>query len=136
MRKGQLGIPFAVFPAFMMYNVELFDEAGIPYPPSAYGEPCVDWEGAEHEWNTDTLAEVAKILSVDINGADATMEEYDTGNIVQRIVRGGLDRWRRLAAAIVVGNGAGGDAGHLLQPGAERRWPAAILHRALRAQRR
>ena len=29
------------------------------------------------------LAEVAKILSVDINGNDATMEEYDTGNIVQ-----------------------------------------------------
>lgn len=81
--EGQLGIPFAVFPSFLMYNVDLFDEAGIPYPPSAYGESYVDWEGNEHEWNTDTLAEVAKILSVDINGNDATMGEFDTDNIVQ-----------------------------------------------------
>ncbi len=81
--EGQLGIPFAVFPSFLMYNVDLFDEADIPYPPSAYGEPYTDWEGNEHEWDIDTLAEVAKILSVDINGNDATMEEFDTGNIVQ-----------------------------------------------------
>ena len=81
--EGQLGIPFAVFPSFLMYNVDLFDEAGIPYPPSAYGESYVDWEGNEHEWNTDALSEVAKILSVDINGNDATMDEYDTNNIVQ-----------------------------------------------------
>lgn len=81
--EGQLGIPFAVFPSFLMYNVDLFDEAGIPYPPRAYGESYTDWEGNEHEWNTDTLAEVAKILSVDFNGNNATMEEYDTDNIVQ-----------------------------------------------------
>ncbi|MDE2854417.1 MAG: ABC transporter substrate-binding protein, partial [Chloroflexota bacterium] len=81
--EGQLGIPFAVFPSFLMYNIDLFDEAGIPYPPSAYGETYTDWEGVEQEWNIDTLAEVAKILSVDINGNDATMEEFDTGNIVQ-----------------------------------------------------
>ena len=81
--EGQLGIPFAVFPSFLMYNVDLFDEAGIPYPPSAYGEHYVDWEGNEHEWNIDALSEVAKILSVDINGNDATMDEYDTENIVQ-----------------------------------------------------
>ena len=81
--EGQLGIPFAVFPSFLMYNVDLFDEAGIPYPPSAYGEPYIDWEGNEHEWNTDTLRDVAMIMSVDINGNDATMDEYDTANIVQ-----------------------------------------------------
>ena len=81
--EGQLGIPFAVFPSFLMYNVDLFDEGGIPYPPRAYGEPYIDWDGNEHEWNTDTLAEVSKILSVDFSGNDATMEEYDTDNIVQ-----------------------------------------------------
>jgi len=81
--EGQLGIPFAVFPSFLMYNVELFDEAGIPYPPSAYGEAYVDWEGVEREWNTETLRDVAMILSVDVNGNDATMDEYDTENIVQ-----------------------------------------------------
>jgi len=81
--EGQLGIPFAVFPSFLMYNVDLFDEAGIPYPPSAYGEAYVDWEGGEREWNTETLRDVAMILSVDVNGNDATMDEYDTENIVQ-----------------------------------------------------
>ena len=81
--EGQLGIPFAVFPSFLMYNLDLFDEAGIPYPPSAYGDAYVDWDGVEREWNTDTLREVAMILSVDVNGNDATMGEYDTGNIVQ-----------------------------------------------------
>ena len=81
--EGQLGIPFAVFPSFLMYNIDLFDEAGIPYPPSAYGEAYVDWDGVEREWNTETLRDLAMILSVDINGADATMDEYDTENIVQ-----------------------------------------------------
>ncbi len=81
--EGQLGIPFAVFPSFLMYNIDLFDEAGIPYPPSAYGEAYIDWDGAEREWNIDTLSEVAKILSVDIDGNDATMDEYDIENIVQ-----------------------------------------------------
>jgi multiple sugar transport system substrate-binding protein len=33
--EGQLGIPFAVFPSFLMYNVGLFDEACSPYPPRA-----------------------------------------------------------------------------------------------------
>ena len=81
--EGQLGIPFAVFPSFLMYNVDLFDEGGIPYPPSSYGESYTDWEGNEHEWNIDTLSEVAKLLSVDINGNDASMDEFDTSNIVQ-----------------------------------------------------
>lgn len=80
--EGQLGIPFAVFPSFMMYNADLFDEADIPYPPTAYGEPYIDWEGNEREWNMETLREVAMILTVDVNGNDATMEEFDPDNIV------------------------------------------------------
>lgn len=81
--EGQLGIPFAVFPSFMMYNTRLFDEAGIPYPPTAYGEPYVDWDGNEREWNIDTLREVAMILTVDENGNDATMDGFDPNSIIQ-----------------------------------------------------
>ncbi|MCI0712122.1 MAG: extracellular solute-binding protein [Chloroflexi bacterium] len=81
--EGQLGIPFAVFPSFMMYNTRLFDEAGIPYPPSAYGELYVDWDGNEREWNIETLRELAMILTVDENGNDATMEGFDPNNIIQ-----------------------------------------------------
>jgi multiple sugar transport system substrate-binding protein len=81
--EGQLGIPFAVFPSFLMYNKDIFDEAGIPYPPAAYGDAYVDWDGVEREWNLDTLREIGMILTIDENGNDATMEEFDPEHIVQ-----------------------------------------------------
>lgn len=81
--EGQLGIPFAVFPSFTLYNKDLFDEAGVPYPPAAYGDPYIDWDGNEREWNMDTIRDLAMILTVDANGNDATMEEFDPENIVQ-----------------------------------------------------
>lgn len=81
--EGQIGLPFAIFPSFIIYNADLFDEAGIPYPPSAYGEPYIDWNGVEREWNFETLREVAMIMTVDAEGNDATMEEFDADNIVQ-----------------------------------------------------
>ncbi|MCP4360459.1 MAG: hypothetical protein GY796_20815, partial [Chloroflexi bacterium] len=34
-----LGLPFAVFPSFVFVNLDLFDEAGLPYPPQEYGAP-------------------------------------------------------------------------------------------------
>jgi multiple sugar transport system substrate-binding protein len=80
---GQLGIPFAVYPSFFMYNRDLFDEAGIPYPPSAYGDPYIDWDGNEREWNMDTVRELAMILTVDANGQDATLDGFDPENIIQ-----------------------------------------------------
>ncbi len=81
--EGQLGIPFAVYPSFTLYNQDLFDEAGLPYPPSAYGEPYVNADGEEVEWNIETLRELALELTVDADGFDATMEEFDPNNIVQ-----------------------------------------------------
>lgn len=81
--EGQLGIPFGIFPSFVIYNKDLFDEGGFPYPPSEYGAPYVDENGEEHEWNIETLTNLAKKLTVDANGNDATMEGFDTENIVQ-----------------------------------------------------
>jgi len=81
--EGQLGIPFGIFPSFILYNADLFDEAGLNYPPANYGEPYVWPDGTETEWNMDTLREVAMLLTVDANGNDATMEEFDPENIVQ-----------------------------------------------------
>lgn len=81
--EGQLGIPFAIFPSFVIYNADLFDEAGLNYPPTEYGEPYVWSDGTEAEWNMDTLRELAMILTVDANGNDATMEGFDPESIVQ-----------------------------------------------------
>jgi multiple sugar transport system substrate-binding protein len=80
---GLVGIPFAVFPAVTYYNRGLFDEAGLNYPPQEFNAPYVMPDGTEVPWNYDTVAELAKILTVDANGNDATMEEFDPENIVQ-----------------------------------------------------
>ncbi len=78
-----VGIPFAVFPAVTYYNRGLFDEAGLNYPPQEFGAPYVMPDGTEVPWNYDTVAELAKILTVDADGNDATMSEFDPENIVQ-----------------------------------------------------
>ena len=80
--EGLMGLPLANFPAFLWYRPGLFDEAGLEYPPASYGEPYV-LDGEEVEWNIDTMTEVAKRLTVDANGYDATEEEFDPENIVQ-----------------------------------------------------
>jgi multiple sugar transport system substrate-binding protein len=81
--EGLLGIPFAVFPSMIYYNVDLFDEAGLNYPPQEFGAPYVMPDGTEVEWNFDTLAEIAKFLTVDVNGVDATDPAFDATQIVQ-----------------------------------------------------
>jgi len=81
--EGQVGIPFAVFPSYLTYNVTLFDEAGAAYPPSEYGEPYVNADGEELPWNTDTLRDLAMFMTVDANGSDATMDAFDPEQIVQ-----------------------------------------------------
>jgi multiple sugar transport system substrate-binding protein len=81
--EGLLGLPFAVFPSFIYYNADLFDEAGVPYPPHEYGAPYIDADGNELEWNWDTLADLAAYLTVDANGNDATSDEFDATAIEQ-----------------------------------------------------
>ena len=81
--QGQLGLPFAVYPSYISYDKDLFDEAGLAYLPSEFGQPYIDADGNEKPWNTDTLRELAMILTVDANGNDATSPEFDPDNIVQ-----------------------------------------------------
>lgn len=78
-----LGIPFGIYPSFVFVNKDLFDEAGLPYPPQAYGAPYVDENGEEHEWNFDTVRELAMKLTLDANGNDATSPDFDPEHIVQ-----------------------------------------------------
>lgn len=81
---GELtAIPFAVYPSVTFYNADLFDEAGLSYPPSEFGAPYVMPDGTEVPWNYDTVAEIAKILTVDANGNDATMDGFDPTAIEQ-----------------------------------------------------
>jgi multiple sugar transport system substrate-binding protein len=72
-----------VFPSVTYFNRGLFDEAGLNYPPQEFGAPYVMPDGTEVEWNYETLTELAKILTVDVNGNDATSPDFDPANVVQ-----------------------------------------------------
>lgn len=80
---GLVGIPFAVFPTMTYFNRGLFDEAGLNYPPQNFDEMYVMPDGTEVEWNYETVAMIAKLLTVDASGNDATMDGFDADNIVQ-----------------------------------------------------
>ena len=80
--EGQAGLPFAIYPSMLYYQRDMFDEAGLEYPPHAYGEPYI-LDGEEVEWNFDTLKEVAKRLTVDVNGNDATSPDFDSEEVEQ-----------------------------------------------------
>jgi multiple sugar transport system substrate-binding protein len=85
--EGLVGLPLATFPSMLWFNRDLFDEAGLNYPPQEFGAPYLmvqdDGSEVEMEWNWDTLAEVAAYLTVDAGGNDASLDEFDTENIVQ-----------------------------------------------------
>jgi multiple sugar transport system substrate-binding protein len=80
---GLIGLPLASFPSVLYFRPALFDEAGLEYPPANYGDPYVMPDGTEVEWTVDVLREIAMILTVDANGNDATMAEFDPNNVVQ-----------------------------------------------------
>lgn len=79
--EGQVGIPFASFPSMLFFQRDMFDEAGLNYPPQEYGKPYVWPDGTEEEWNFDTMTKVAKMLTVDTNGA-SVLEVTDDGSAV------------------------------------------------------
>jgi multiple sugar transport system substrate-binding protein len=81
--EGQVGLPFAVFPGAMYFIPAMFDEAGLNYPPQVYGEKYAMPDGSEVDWNWETITEVAKLLTVDVNGLNSTEEGFDRENIVQ-----------------------------------------------------
>lgn len=80
---GQEALPFALFPAAIYFNAPLFVEAGLYYPPSRYGEQYEMPDGTMVDWNWDTIATIGKLLTLDINGRNATEVGFDNNNIVQ-----------------------------------------------------
>jgi multiple sugar transport system substrate-binding protein len=80
--EGQVGIPFASYPSMLYYQRDMFAEAGLEEPPHEYGQPYV-LDGEEVPWDFETLAELARRLTVDVNGNDANSPDFDPENIVQ-----------------------------------------------------
>jgi multiple sugar transport system substrate-binding protein len=81
--EGQIALPIAIFPGAVYYQKKLFDEAGLAYPPAGYGEKYKMPDGSEVEWSWETLTQVARLLTKDINGKNATEDGFDVSQIVQ-----------------------------------------------------
>lgn len=85
------GLPLGLYPSFVLYNIDMFDAAGMDYPPD-------DYEDAS--WTYDELRNRAMLLTLDANGNNATSPDFDPENIVQwgfsdawTDMRGTLTRW-------------------------------------------
>lgn len=76
--NATVGVPFATYPSFLYFNKDLFDEAGLPYPPTKVGDM---YEGKP--WDMDAVRELAMKLTVDASGNDATSAAFDPANVVQ-----------------------------------------------------
>lgn len=59
------GIPVHIFPSFMLYNKDMFDNAGLAYPPT-------NWD--DTSWTWDKMVEYAQALTKDID--DPMKAEY------------------------------------------------------------
>ena len=75
-----VSLPLGVYPSVVYYNEDMFDEAGLAYPPHEFGTP---------DWTYEKLVEVAQHLTFDSNGNDATSPDFDAEDIVQW----GWDGW-------------------------------------------
>ena len=61
----QFAIPFRTYVSVLAYNKDLFDKAGVPYPPSDY---------EDKSWTWDKMVEIAKKLTVISD--DPTQTQY------------------------------------------------------------
>jgi multiple sugar transport system substrate-binding protein len=68
------GLPLGLYPSFMIYNVDMFDAAGLDYPPTDFSDTS---------WNMDKVRELGLALTLDANGNDANSPDFDPENIVQ-----------------------------------------------------
>ena len=73
-----VGLPFAVYPSFIFYNQDLFEEAGLPLPPTKVGDL---YDGKP--WDLAALRTLAMKLTVDNKGKSADSADFDPANVVQ-----------------------------------------------------
>jgi multiple sugar transport system substrate-binding protein len=79
--QGQIALPFAVYPSSIIYNTKLFDENGLNYPPARYGQKYKMPDGTQVEWNWNTVRDIARLLTVDGSGRNATEAGFTKNNI-------------------------------------------------------
>jgi multiple sugar transport system substrate-binding protein len=76
--NATIGVPYAVYPSYLYFNKDLFDEAGLPYPPTKVGEL---YQGKP--WDMDAVRTLGMKLTVDAAGNDATSPKFDATKVEQ-----------------------------------------------------
>ncbi|MDI7276612.1 MAG: extracellular solute-binding protein, partial [Anaerolineae bacterium] len=69
-----VGLPIGAYPEVIFYNEDLFDAADAEYPPHEF---------ATKEWTYDALVELAKLLTLDSAGNNATSASFKWQDTVQ-----------------------------------------------------
>lgn len=73
------GLPLNLHPSFLYYNRDLFDAAGLAYPPQRFDEPYADGE----PWDMAKLADLATKLTVDGSGNRSGTVQFDATRVAQ-----------------------------------------------------
>lgn len=81
--EGLIALPFSAYPSALYFNKKLFDAAGLKYPPAVYGEKYIMPDGSEVDWTWDTMAEVARLLTLDAKGLNPNFSDFDKSTIHQ-----------------------------------------------------
>jgi multiple sugar transport system substrate-binding protein len=79
---GLQGIPFGLYPPVLFYRPQLFAESDLGYPPTKIGDLYI-LDGKAVAWDYDTFNEVAKRLTYDVYGNDATNPSFNREHIEQ-----------------------------------------------------
>ena len=123
--EGQLGIPYAIYPSVLFYKAGMFKEAGLNEPPHEWNAEYTMPDGSKRPWDYDTVREIAKILTVDENGADATEAGFDPEKIVQWGFEPQRDDLRQTGAYWGAGSFMAADGKTVQMP---EHWVAAWKH--------
>lgn len=69
-----VGLPLGIYPSFIIYNKDIFDAAGVPYPPASYDDAS---------WDINAMTEVARQLTLDSAGLTPNDAGFNPDEVVQ-----------------------------------------------------
>ena len=69
-----VGLPIGYYPSVIYYNEDIFDAAGLPYPPAEWGTP---------DWTYDKLISQARTMTLDKYGNNTYNPDFDMENVAQ-----------------------------------------------------
>lgn len=96
-KAKQVGLPIGFYPSVLFYNEDIFDRAGVDYPPTSWESP---------EWTYDKLTEIARKMTIDTKGRTPNDAGFDPTHISQYGYDGtDWSPWRALIAKFMDSSG-------------------------------